>query len=174
MELANQQEYKALVNQISSAYEQGRQRAIQAVGTQLVQTYWEIGQYIVEFEQGGEIRAGYGKALINNLADDLSRLHGRGFSRSNLIYMRLFYLEYSISEKASHLLSWSHYVELLKIEDSLKRSFYEQQIILEKWSIRELQALIGKVTWMREVVEWICGEKTGNVALYPKHVYLWV
>ena len=53
--------------------------------------------------------------------------------------MRLFYLEYPISEKASHLLSWSHYVELLKIEDKLERSFYEKQSILEKWSIPELK-----------------------------------
>lgn len=105
----------------------------------MVTTYLEIGRYIVEFEQGGLERAVYGKSLINNLATDLSRLHGKGFSRSNLIYMRLFYLEYPISEKASHLLSWSHYVELLKIEDKLERSFYEKQSILEKWSIPELK-----------------------------------
>ncbi|MFB2118016.1 YhcG family protein [Parapedobacter sp. 2B3] len=139
MELASQREYQALVNQISVAYEEGRQRAIQTVNTQLVQTYWEIGQYIVEFEQAGEARAKYGKALINTLAVDLSKLHGRGFSRSNLIYMRLLYLEYPISEKPSHLLSWSHYVELLKIDDKLERSFYEKQAIIEKWSIPELK-----------------------------------
>lgn len=60
-------------------------------------------------------------------------------ARSNLIYMRLLYLEYPISEKPSHLLSWSHYVELLKIDDKLERSFYEKQSILEKWSIPELK-----------------------------------
>ncbi|MBN8861550.1 MAG: DUF1016 family protein [Sphingobacteriales bacterium] len=137
--LTNQKDYNELVSQISATYNQGRQQAIQTVNIQLVTTYWEIGRYIVEFEQGGLERAVYGKSLINNLATDLSRLHGKGFSRSNLIYMRLFYLEYPISEKASHLLSWSHYVELLKIEDKLERSFYEKQSILEKWSIPELK-----------------------------------
>ena len=137
--LTNQKDYNELVSQISTTYNQGRQQAIQTVNIQLVTTYWEIGRYIVEFEQGGLERAVYGKSLINNLATDLSRLHGKGFSRSNLIYMRLFYLEYPISEKASHLLSWSHYVELLKIEDKLERSFYEKQSILEKWSIPELK-----------------------------------
>lgn len=139
MDSTNTKDYKVLVSQISATYDQGRQQAIQTVNLQLVTTYWEIGRYIVEFEQGGLERAVYGKSLINTLATDLSRLHGKGFSRSNLIYMRLFYLEYPISEKASHLLSWSHYVELLKIEDKLERSFYEKQSILEKWSIPELK-----------------------------------
>jgi predicted nuclease of restriction endonuclease-like (RecB) superfamily len=137
--LTNQKDYNELVSQISATYNQGRQQAVQTVNIQLVTTYWEIGRYIVEFEQGGLERAVYGKSLINNLATDLSRLHGKGFSRSNLIYMRLFYLKYPISEKASHLLSWSHYVELLKIEDKLERSFYQKQSILEKWSIPELK-----------------------------------
>ena len=127
MEMTNSKDYKELVSQISTAYDQGRQQAIHTVNILLVTTYWKIGRYIVEFEQGGLERAAYGKSLINTLATDLSRLHGKGFSRSNLIYMRLFYLEYPISEKASHLLCWSHYVELLKIED-----FYEKQSILEK------------------------------------------
>lgn len=139
MKLAKPKEYKELVNQISATYEQGRKQAIQTVNTKLVETYWEIGRYIVEFEQRGKERAKYGKALINNLAADLSRLHGRGFSRSNLIYMRLLYFDYQISEKPSHLLSWSHYVELLKIDDKLERSFYEKQAIIEKWSIPELR-----------------------------------
>lgn len=139
MDLTNPKDYEELVSQISAVYYQGRQQAIQAVNIQLVTTYWEIGRYIVEFEQGGLERAVYGKSLINNLAADLSRVHGKGFSRSNLIYMRLFYLEYPISEKPSHLLSWSHYVELLKIEDKLERSFYEKQSIVEKWSIPELK-----------------------------------
>ena len=93
----------------------------------------------MEFEQGGAERAKYGKSLINNLSGDLSGIHGKGFSRSNLIYMRLLYLEYPISEKPSHLLSWSHYIELLKIDDKLERSFYEKQSIIEKWSIPELK-----------------------------------
>ena len=81
----------------------------------------------MEFEQGGHIRAEYGKALLTNLSRDLSLRHGKGFSRSNVIYMRLLYLHYAKGQKPSDLLSWSHHVELLRIDDPLERSFYEQQ-----------------------------------------------
>ena len=105
----------------------------------MTETYWQIGHDIVEFEQGGKIRADYGKALLTNLSRDLKLRHGKGFSRSNLIYMRLLYLHYPKGQKPSDLLSWSHYVELLRIDDPLERSFYEQQAIREKWSVPELQ-----------------------------------
>lgn len=131
--------YQNLLTQISSAYTAGKVHAIQAVNVQLLETYWRIGQYIVEFEQQGNAKAEYGKALLKNLAKDLTLLHGKGFSRSNLVYMRLLYLRYPISQKPSHQLSWSHFVELLKIDDDLERSFYEKQCIIEKWSVPELK-----------------------------------
>src|SRR5690606_24972449 len=139
MELVSQQEYQILVNQISSTYELGRQRAAQAVDTHLVNTYWEIGQYIVEFEQRGALRAAYGKRLLEQLATDLTIRYGKGFSRSNLNHMRSFYITYPICETLSHTLSWSHYVELLKIDDPLERSFYEKQSTNERWNVRELK-----------------------------------
>jgi predicted nuclease of restriction endonuclease-like (RecB) superfamily len=140
MELnASQKNYSALIKLIAETYQQGQHAASVAVNTHLVQTYWKIGQYIVEFEQEGNSKASYGKALIEKLSADLSKNLGKGFSKSNLIYMRLFYIEFPISEKPSHLLSWSHYVELLKISDKLERSFYMQQTLLEKWSIPELK-----------------------------------
>ncbi|WP_262247423.1 PDDEXK nuclease domain-containing protein [Parapedobacter soli] len=137
-ELVDQQEYQALVNQISDTYKQGRQLAAQAVNKQLVQTYWEIGRYIVEFEQGGKAKARYGDKLLLRLSSDLTPAYGKGFSLSNLKRMRQFYKLYPIGATLSHQLSWSHFVELLKIEDELERSFYEKQTINEKWSIREL------------------------------------
>lgn len=131
--------YHDLLSRISEIYKNGQKSAAIAVNSNLVNTYWHIGQYIVEFEQKGEERAEYGKMLMNSLSKDLTTNLGRGFSRSNLIYMRLFYLKFSISEKASHLLSRSHYVELLKISDDLERNFYQQQAMIEKWSIPELK-----------------------------------
>ena len=139
METIEFNNYDQLIHQISETYIQGQKNAVVAVNAHLVQTYWQIGQYIVEFEQVGKQRAEYGKSLIDRLSRDLSLNFGKGFSRSNLIYMRLFYLEFPISEKPSHLLSWSHFVELLKISDKLERSFYLQQTIYEKWSIPELK-----------------------------------
>jgi predicted nuclease of restriction endonuclease-like (RecB) superfamily len=104
----------------------------------MTETYWKIGHDIVEYEQGGKAKAAYGKALLANLSRDLTLRHGRGFSRSNLVYMRLLYLRYPIGQKPSHQLSWSHYVELIKLDDDLERGFYEQQAIHERWSVPEL------------------------------------
>jgi len=93
----------------------------------------------VEFEQGGKDRAEYGAGLITRLSADLRLRHGKGFSRSNLIYMRLLYLRYPIGQTPSDLLSWLHYVELLMLDDPLERGFYEQQAIAERWSVSELK-----------------------------------
>jgi predicted nuclease of restriction endonuclease-like (RecB) superfamily len=135
--------YRELLQQISDTYSQGRLRAVQAVNAQLIDTYWRVGRHIVEFEQAGERRAEYGTALIKTLAADLGLRHGRGFSHSNLVYMRLLYQRHPtgapISQKPSHQLSWSHHVELLKIDDPLERGFYEQQAQAERWSVPELK-----------------------------------
>ena len=81
---------------------------------------WHTGQYIVEFEQGGEAKAKYGQQLLVNLAKDLTARNGRGFSQSNLTYMRKFYLAFPKCETVSHKLTWSHYFELLKCDDKRK------------------------------------------------------
>lgn len=132
-------DYSHLVSQIAEIYKQGQYNTTIAVNTVLLQTYWQIGKYIVEFEQKGQQKAEYGTGLIDKLSKDLTLAFGKGFSRSNLIYMRLFYNEFQISQTSSNLLSWSHYVELLRISDKLERNFYLQQTINEKWSIRELK-----------------------------------
>ena len=111
-ELQSISDYQNLIDRISETYAAGRHRALQVLNAQLLETYWQIGHDIVQFEQGGKVRADYGTALLHTLSSDLTRRHGKGFSRSNLIYMRLLYLEYPISQKPSDLLSWSHYVEL--------------------------------------------------------------
>jgi predicted nuclease of restriction endonuclease-like (RecB) superfamily len=149
VELTATPDYQALLDQISNTYTQGRILAVQAVNVHITETYWQVGRHIVEFEQNGKIRADYGKALIAGLAKDLSLLHGKGFSRSNLVYMRLLYLRYPISQKPSHQLSWSHYVELLKLDDELERSFYEKQAIAEHWSVPELKRQKAAALFLR-------------------------
>ena len=123
--------YQSLLGKISEVYATGQTRATQAVNAHITQTYWQIGHDIVEFEQGGKTRADYGTGLLVSLSRDLTLRHGKGFSRSNVKRFRQFYLVYPKGAKASHLLSWSHYVELLKLGDELERSFYEQQAIRE-------------------------------------------
>lgn len=130
--------YKYLVSKISETYIQGRKKAVVAVNSNLIDTYWKIGQYIVEFEQKGNLRAEYGKALLQNLSNDLNLAHGKGFSLSNVKRMRQFYNVFPKSAELPHQLSWTHFVELLKVSDDLERSFYLQQTMLEKWSTTEL------------------------------------
>jgi predicted nuclease of restriction endonuclease-like (RecB) superfamily len=131
--------YQQLVQHISEAYAHAQVEMAHALHQQLVNTYWNIGRYIVEFEQAGKERAKYGQGLLENLSRDLALRHGKGFSLSNMKRMRQFYLTYPKGAMASHLLSWSHYVELLKIDDELERNFYEQQTLLENWSVAELK-----------------------------------
>jgi predicted nuclease of restriction endonuclease-like (RecB) superfamily len=137
MEIQNQ--YDVLLDQISATYKKAQSRAIAAIQTESIDAYWQIGQQIVEYEQKGQAKAEYGKHLLLNLSKDLTLRHGKGFSRSNLQYMRLFYIKYPICQKASGKLSWSHYVELVSIDDDLARQFYENQILRENWSIPELK-----------------------------------
>lgn len=141
--------YEELLERISNRYVQGQAQAIRSVNESLIDTNWNIGKYIVEYEQEGNPKAKYGSRLLENLSRDLILRHGRGFSRSNLNYMRLFYLRYPICETLSHKLSWSHYCELVKVDDELERSFYYQQNLVENWSISELKRQKDSGLFMR-------------------------
>jgi predicted nuclease of restriction endonuclease-like (RecB) superfamily len=132
-------QYNQLVNQIGQLLTAGRLKAVNQVNTILVHTYWEIGKYIVEFEQHGNEKAEYGSQLFNRLSKDLSNAYGKGFSRSNLLYMRKLYLSFQISETLSHLLTWSHYFEILKADSDFEISFYSKQCENERWTVRELK-----------------------------------
>jgi len=131
--------YLSLVGDIGKLLEQGRAQAIKNVNTILVATYWQVGKSIVEFEQAGALKAEYGKELLVRLSKDLKIRYGKGFSRSNLQYMRLLYVHYSNRQTLSGKLSWSHYVELLSIFDDMARLFYEKQCLSDTWSVRELK-----------------------------------
>ena len=130
--------YRQLVSKISETFVHGQRKVIHTINACIIETYWEIGRYIVEYEQSGNVRAKYGKHLLEQLSKDLSLLHGKGFSLSNIKRMRQFYQAYQIGATASHQLSWSHYIELLKIDDLLERSFYEKQTLIEHWSVAQL------------------------------------
>ena len=131
--------YQTLIQQIGQLLKTGRAKAANAVNQTLVETYWQIGRHIVEFEQEGSEKATYGKALLDTLSKDLSQTYGKGFSRSNLFQIRQFYICFPKVQTLSGQLSWSHYVELIKAEDKLERSFYLNQCERENWSVRALK-----------------------------------
>ena len=113
----NNIEYDRLLLSVGETLEQGRQQAVYAVNSAMVHTYWEIGRQIVEYEQHGSEKAEYGSGLLNQLSKDLTIRYGSGFSLSNINKMRKMYLTYPILQTLSARLTWSHYVELLKIDD---------------------------------------------------------
>jgi len=141
--------YHALLERISQRYIEGQAQAIRSINIAIVETNWQIGKYIVEFEQEGNPKAKYGSNLLINLSRDLTLIHGRGFSRPNLNNMRMFYLRFPICQTLSDKLSWSHYCELIKISDELERSFYLQQNIRDNWSVSELKRQINSGLFMR-------------------------
>ncbi len=151
-----------LVSLISERWEKAREKAALAVNTELIDASWETGRYIVEFEQGGNAKARYGEKLITNLAKDLTRMRGKGFSRSNLIYMRKFYLTFPKSDTLSHQLTWSHYFELLKCDDPLEMQFYMKACIDERWKVRELKRQINSSLFQRLALS---SDKEGVLAL---------
>lgn len=132
-------DYEQLINNISLTLQQGRENAVASINRNIVLTYWNIGKFIVEYEQSGYEKATYGSETLSKLSADLSLKFGKGFSRSNINRMRSLYLTYPICATLSHKLSWSHYVELLKIEDEQERSFYLQECENEHWGVRELK-----------------------------------
>ena len=93
--------YNYLISNVGQLLEQGRKQAYRAVNNIMVQTYWHIGRVIVEYEQEGQERAEYGSKLLDQLSKDLSLRYGKGFGRSNIQYMRLFFLKYQICETVS-------------------------------------------------------------------------
>lgn len=169
-------DYQTLLDTISQVYHQGRNKALKLVDTVLVQTNWQIGQHIVEFEQKGNPRAPYGKALLESLAHDLTLLHGKGFSRSNLNQIRLFYVRYPSFDSFSKNLSWSHYCELVKIDLDLERQFYEKQIELENWSVSELKrqkntALFLRLAGSRDKEGVLKLAKYGRIIEMPEDIF---
>ncbi len=137
MELQHQ--YKQLITSIGQLLTAGREKAAQQVNTILVQTYWEIGRHIVEYEQQGNEKAEYGSRLFDRLSKDLTQTYGKGFGRSNLQYIRKLYLSFQICGTLSRKLTWSHYYEILKADSDLEIGFYTKQCEKDKWSVRELK-----------------------------------
>ena len=142
-------EYQDLLQHVGETLENGRAKAVAAVNSAVVATYWEIGRDIVEFEQAGSVKAEYGTELLKRLSRDLTVAYGKGFSHSNLVYMRKLYLTYPKSQTLSDFLSWSQYIELLKIDDPLERSFYEREAESEHWGVRELKRQMKSMLFHR-------------------------
>lgn len=136
--LINNNEINNIFDNIKELVISSRNKVYQTVNTEMLNLYWNIGKAIMEIQQGDK-RASYGDALLEKLSQKLTDEFGKGFSKRNLERMRKFYIYFPIATTVSSQLSWSHYLELIKIEENAKRNFYKNEAINSKWSVRELQ-----------------------------------
>ncbi len=162
--------YQVVFGDVSKIVDAARDSATRSVNAAMTAAYWLIGHRIVEFEQSGEERATYGTALMERLAADLTQRFGRGFSRQNIQYMRLFYVSYpsdrirqALSGKsdatflelrlgellAAFPLPWSAYVRLLSVKNTSAREFYGGEALRGGWSVRQLDRQINSQFYER-------------------------
>ena len=131
-----------IINEIKDVIINSRNKIAYEVNNTMVLAYWNVGRIIVENEQNGNIKAEYGRQILKELSKELRKILGSGFSVSNLQYMRKFYITYPKYQTVSVKLSWSHYCELLSIDNVDERNFYEKECVNSNWSVRELKRQI--------------------------------
>ena len=138
-----------LYQKIKDVLVEARQTISRTVNTTVVHAYWQVGKYIVEYEQQGNARAEYGKGVIDNLSKLLTVEFGSGFTATNLKMMRQFYLAFPNSHTLCDQLSWSHYRQLIRISDDNARRYYMSECIASNWSVRQLQRQINSMFYER-------------------------
>ncbi len=138
-----------LLGQLRNLIRDARQRALRSVDTIQVQTCWQVGRHIVEFEQGGAERATYGARLIPRLAEHLTAEFGKGFDARNLWQMRQFYQCFPNLNAVRADLSWTHYRLLLRVDNPTARQWYADEAAAQNWGTRALERQIGTLYYER-------------------------
>lgn len=138
---------------VQNIIEKTQKYAYQAVNMAMVQRNWLLGKRIADEELQGENRAEYGKEVIKRLAEYLTELYGKGFTKSNLYQFVQFYkffpdIFHAVSGK-SQILSWTHYRFLLRVTDKEARDWYMQEAMNELWSARTLDRNISSQYYHR-------------------------
>ena len=142
-------ELNRLADSIAALVNEAKKHLARSANVVMLASYWNIGKYIVEFEQEGNSKAKYGTALLSSLSKISRAKLGKGYSHPNLNNMRKFYLLYPNFQTLSEKLSWSHICELITIEDDLERSFYEKECIASGWNVRSLRRQIDSALYLR-------------------------
>lgn len=158
----NLDSFNKLYDRVSNRINDARASVQNSINHEMTKAYWHIGREIVEFEQGGQERAEYGESTLKKLSKKLNKKYKRGFGVVNLQQARRFYLEYQIdrdnqkyqtvSDKSLVVdtnLSWSHYVELMKVSRDEAKKFYQIEALKNNWSVRELRRQISSLLYDR-------------------------
>ncbi len=169
-----------LLQDIKKLIRNARYNAVTAVNAEMLKAYYEIGKRIVEDEQKGETRAEYGKKVLEYLSAELNKEFGRGYGITALKNMRLFYRIYkdkigqSLTDEL-YKLTWTHYCELIKIEDETKRNYFEKYAITENLSVRDMKRQIYSLHYERLLMSkdkkaLIEYERKGNIPNKPEQI----
>ena len=151
-EIQNKEIYQGLNKLYASVSEilaNARKRAYSAVNFAMVESYWLIGQQIVEHKQHGEARADYGKGLLKELAARLTTDFGKGFDERELRKMRQFYQTFPKRDTLRPELTWSHYRRLISVENEAARLWYMNEAADSVWSTRQMDRQISTLYYER-------------------------
>lgn len=135
-------------DEIKNILHTARNKVYQTANFAMVEAYWNIGKSIIE-EQGGDEKAAYGTGLLKELSEQMTRDFGKGFTVTNLKYMRQFYLTFPNGHALRGELSWTHYRLLMRVENKNAREFYMQEAIKSQWSTRQLERQINSFFYER-------------------------
>lgn len=135
-------------SEIKNILHTARNKVYQTANFAMVEAYWNIGKSIIK-EQGGDEKAAYGTGLLKELSEQMTRDFGKGFTVTNLKYMRQFYLTFPNGHALRGELSWTHYRLLMKVENDNAREFYMQEAVKSQWSTRQLERQINSFFYER-------------------------
>ena len=140
---------KSIIKQIRSIITNAQAKAIRSVDTERVLMYWQIGKVILEEEQEGKERAGYGEFLIKSLSEYLQPQFGSGFSYRQLNWYRKFYRTFPIMSALRTQFNWTHFKTLLSIDLQDKREFYIAETDKNNWTARQLERQVNSQLFER-------------------------
>jgi predicted nuclease of restriction endonuclease-like (RecB) superfamily len=143
-----------LLNDLNLLIDSTRQRVARTVNAELVLMYWKMGARIRQDILGQE-RAAYGEQIVSTLSRQLSATHGSGFSRPNLFHMIKFAEAWPDEKEARELaqhMGWSHFKEILYLDNPIQRHFYAEMCRVERWSVRTLRDRVRSMLFERTAI----------------------
>ncbi len=141
------------IEQIKQLLRNAQQNLVREVNHFMVSTYFELGKQIVEQEQNGKNEAVYGSYLLQELSESLTAEFGKGYSKRNLELIRKFYICYKNAKSPiSQRLSWTHHIQLIRLDNEDERNFYQIEAENSNWSVRELERQINSGLFQRLLI----------------------
>ena len=144
----------SIYNGVSAIINNARQKVAVYVNSQANMMFWQIGNYIIN-ELKYETYSSYGEKILATVSQRLTEQYGKGYSYSALTRMMkvaTIYADETMFATLSQTLSWGHFLELITINDNIKRLFYQQLSIVEHWSIRDLREKQKAMSYERSLI----------------------